>query len=46
MTFWGYGPSAPLGFLGRVAEVLYLKTYLTRVLTTRNDMIKERAEQG
>ena len=37
--------SAPLGPLGRVAEVLFLHSYLTRLLTTRNNLIKERGKR-
>lgn len=35
---------APLGFLGRLAERLFLKKYLTRFLMERNRTIKEIAE--
>lgn len=37
---------SPLGFLGYIADVLFLKRYMTRLLTTRNEMIKEFAETG
>ena len=35
---------APLGFLGSIAETLFLTQYLTRLLKNRNDIIKEYAE--
>ena len=35
---------SPLGFLGRIAEALFLEKYMTRLLTKRNEMIKEFAE--
>lgn len=37
---------SPFGFLGRLADLLFLKHYMTRLLTTRNGMIKEFAENG
>lgn len=37
---------SPLGFLGRLADVLFLKRYMIRLLTNRNMMIKEFAENG
>jgi ligand-binding SRPBCC domain-containing protein len=36
--------SAPLGILGRVAEALVLKRYMTALLRERNAVIKEVAE--
>jgi ligand-binding SRPBCC domain-containing protein len=36
--------SAPLGILGRIAEVLVLRRYLTRQLTKRAAVIKESVE--
>ena len=36
--------AAPLGPLGKVAEVVFLKRYLTRLLVDRNRLIKARAE--
>lgn len=35
---------APLGVLGRIANLLFLKKYMTKLLITRNDVIKEFAE--
>jgi len=35
---------APLGPLGRMAEVLFLRTYLSRFLAKRNELIREVAE--
>lgn len=35
---------SPLGFLGKIADVLFLKRYMTRLLKTRNELIKEFAE--
>lgn len=35
---------APLGFLGSIAETLFLTRYLTRLLTERNNIIKQYAE--
>ncbi|MCB9033424.1 MAG: hypothetical protein H6553_06275 [Chitinophagales bacterium] len=35
---------APLGFLGRVAEVLFLNKYMTNLLQSRNQYIKQYAE--
>jgi ligand-binding SRPBCC domain-containing protein len=37
---------APLGFLGVLAEKLILKSYLTRFLRKRNEVIKTTAETG
>lgn len=37
---------SPFGFLGQLADILFLKQYMTRLLTTRNEMIKEFAENG
>ena len=36
--------SAPLGILGRIAEKLLLRRYLTRMLSTRAQVIKEAVE--
>ena len=36
--------AAPLGILGRIAEVLVLRRYLTRLLEARANVIKEAAE--
>jgi len=36
--------SAPLGFLGRIAEKLVLRRYLTRLLTVRAGVIREAVE--
>ena len=35
---------SPLGFLGKIADELFLKKYLTRFLIQRNEMIREYAE--
>jgi ligand-binding SRPBCC domain-containing protein len=35
---------APLGFLGRIAEALFLKRHMTRFLEQRNRVLKEIAE--
>jgi ligand-binding SRPBCC domain-containing protein len=37
---------APLGPLGRFAEILVLRRYLRRLIETRNAYIKQRAEDG
>ncbi len=37
---------SPLGLLGRLADKLFLKTYLTALLEKRNRIIKEFAESG
>jgi ligand-binding SRPBCC domain-containing protein len=37
--------ASPLGFLGNLADYLFLKKYLTNLLVTRNQVIKENAEQ-
>lgn len=37
---------APLGFLGKIANTLFLKTYLTNFLKQRNTIIKKYAESG
>ena len=36
--------SAPLGLLGRVADCLFLKAYMRRLLEARNNVIKRLAE--
>lgn len=36
--------AAPLGFLGRIAETLVLRSYLIRFLQQRDDLIKQVAE--
>jgi ligand-binding SRPBCC domain-containing protein len=36
---------SPFGVLGRLADVLFLRRYMTRFLETRNAAIKEAAEQ-
>ncbi|TWU28530.1 SRPBCC family protein [Bythopirellula polymerisocia] len=38
--------TAPLGMLGRVADVLFLERYLRNLLQTRNQFIKSVAETG
>jgi len=35
---------SPLGFLGRLANLIILKSYLTKLLVKRNNIIKEYAE--
>ena len=35
---------SPLGVLGRAADALFLKSYMTRLLAARNDYIKKLAE--
>ncbi len=35
---------APLGWLGKIADVLFLKNYMKRFLEERNEVIKEFAE--
>lgn len=37
---------APLGFLGTLAERIFLKKYMTRFLVERNEVIKQVAESG
>jgi len=37
---------SPLGILGRVADYLFLKSYMTNLLLQRNLVIKEYAEEG
>lgn len=39
-----FGFSAPLGFLGKIAEALFLKRYLKKFLVERNDYIRRVAE--
>jgi ligand-binding SRPBCC domain-containing protein len=36
---------SPLGVLGRLADVLFLEKYMTRLLLERNRVIKEKAER-
>ena len=36
--------TSPLGLVGRLADVLFLKKYMTRLLQTRNDLIRSVAE--
>ncbi|MCV9385992.1 SRPBCC family protein [Reichenbachiella ulvae] len=38
--------TSPLDLLGRLADVLFLQRYMTRLLTQRNQVIKEVAEEG
>ena len=38
--------ASPLGILGKLADVLFLKRYLTRLLVQRNQVIKEHAEKS
>ena len=37
---------SPLGILGKLANILFLKAYMTRFLKNRNKVIKEFAETG
>jgi hypothetical protein len=37
---------APLGFLGRVVDGLFLNRYLTDLITRRNEFIKNGAESS
>ena len=37
---------SPLGFLGRLADLLFLKRYMERLLRTRADVIRLAAEAG
>ncbi|MFD2602510.1 hypothetical protein [Flavobacterium suzhouense] len=36
--------TSPFGLLGRMADVLFLKHYMAKLLTERNRVIKEYAE--
>ena len=36
--------ASPLGVLGRAADALFLKSYMTRLLAARNDYLKKLAE--
>ncbi|MGB5983386.1 MAG: SRPBCC family protein [Nonlabens sp.] len=38
--------SSPLGFIGKIADHLFLKKYMTQLLEQRNSTLKERAENG
>ena len=38
--------TSPLGFLGRLADKLFLERYMHRLLTERNAVIKKVAESG
>ena len=35
---------SPFGIIGKIANVLFLKRYMTKLLTTRNAFLKEKAE--
>jgi ligand-binding SRPBCC domain-containing protein len=37
---------SPFGFFGQLADILFLKRYMSRLLINRNEMIKEFAENG
>lgn len=37
---------SPLGLLGRAADVLFLRKYMLRFLSARNEVIREYAESG
>jgi len=36
--------TSPLGLLGRMAEALFLESYMRRFIIERNDVIKKTAE--
>lgn len=36
--------TSPFGILGKLVDVLFLKTYMTRLLQTRNQILKSEAE--
>jgi hypothetical protein len=38
--------NSPLALLGRIADAIFLKRYMTRLLQIRNDVIKSIAESG
>ena len=38
--------TSPLGVLGQLADTMFLKRYMTRLLKERNDLIKSVAESG
>jgi ligand-binding SRPBCC domain-containing protein len=38
--------TSPLGILGRIADTIVLRRYMTRLLSVRNDLIKSVAESG
>ena len=38
--------TSPFGIFGRIANVMFLKHYMTRLLRTRNSLIKSVAESG
>ena len=38
--------TSPFGLLGKLADSLFLKKYITKLLTTRNQTVKEFAESG
>lgn len=38
--------TSPFGFLGKIADTLFLKKYMTKLLITRNETVKEFAETG
>lgn len=38
--------ASPLGFLGKLADVLFLKKYMTHLLEQRNHTLKQVAEDG
>ena len=37
---------SPLGFVGKIADSVFLKTYMVKVLRERNELIKRVAESG
>ena len=37
---------SPFGILGKIADKLFLKKYMTELLTERNHIVKEFAESG
>jgi hypothetical protein len=36
--------TSPLGVLGKIADVLFLEKYMRNLLTVRNEVVKEYAE--
>ena len=38
--------TSPFGILGRIADFVFLRRYMSRLLRTRNDLIKSVAESG
>ena len=38
--------TSPFGIFGRIADFMFLKRYMTRLLRTRNSLFKSVAESG